>query len=121
MIYNQSQSLQSKSSILLFATTCPNFSEQVGASGKCVGRVSTLPGGWRYGRRVPGDKKIRKGLEATMTRTTALIDERSYHSGRSPMQAVRMSRFGCDWCQKRVPVSSSRQISGHLGVRAPCD
>jgi len=36
-------------------------------------------------------------------------------------QAERKSRFGCDLCEKRVPVSSSRQISDHLGVWARTD
>jgi hypothetical protein len=61
------------------------------------------------------------GLEATMTRTTALIGERLYRSGRLQAQAVRTSRFGCDLRQKRVPVSSGRRLSDRLWVQARTD
>ena len=116
MIYNQSLSLQSKSSILLFATACPTFPNRL-ARGASAPRGLTLPGGGAADVARPTTRKDEgKGLEATMTPTTALIGERSYRSGRSPMRAVRMSRLGCDLHEKRVLVSSSRQISGRLGV-----
>jgi hypothetical protein len=56
-----------------------------------------------------------------MTRRIALIGERSYRSRQSLVQMARMSLIGCDLWQKRVPVSSGRQISDHLGVWARSD
>jgi hypothetical protein len=82
-IHNQSLSLQSKSSILLFATTCPTFRTGWRIREECPMGFDFARWLARQGRRVTDDKKIRKGLEATMTRTAALIGERSYRSGRS--------------------------------------
>jgi hypothetical protein len=60
-IHNQSRSLESKSSILLFATTCPTFPNGLAHPGRASDGVRLCPVAGAPGTRVTDDEKIRKG------------------------------------------------------------